>query len=397
MEKLRNCLEEMVKFTLDSAAEFDLGLSGDFCSALLADDHVLPFPLADSGDRSIRVFPYEFSARLFRWVFWFDLSADSVVAGVPEYPLYKRLAFGLLRSITSGSFRGSYEKIALMKEESWLKEKEEEFGKLIFEKGSELVNVMKDIEFELPVQEPFFSLMKDGLKTVEGTCFVADYDRLRPGSLVMLNKCLLFEVLKVHHYSSFYEMLKAENPAKVFPGFTTAEEGMEIFGKFYKVDQEKSNSVVAIHVCKAAAQPCIILAKILSVSRAFPHSRIHSSRLTSSKIEFILFIHASVQTKGCKLSHGARALAKHVDRSSDRFWGILHGSDSDKNRQAADILSRLVVDCCWMNIHVVQPHGQVFEIRVAEGYGARWSRDGTNFIGFLEPYMDDGHSKGWKH
>ncbi|XP_010526240.1 PREDICTED: uncharacterized protein LOC104803837 isoform X4 [Tarenaya hassleriana] len=381
MEKLRNCLEEMVKFTLDSAAEFDLGLSGDFCSALLADDHVLPFPLADS---------------------------DSVVAGVPEYPLYKRLAFGLLRSITSGSFRGSYEKIALMKEESWLKEKEEEFGKLIFEKGSELVNVMKDIEFELPVQEPFFSLMKDGLKTVEGTCFVADYDRLRPGSLVMLNKCLLFEVLKVHHYSSFYEMLKAENPAKVFPGFTTAEEGMEIFGKFYKVDQEKSNSVVAIHVCKAAAQPCIILAKILSslsyigVQRFLglshtPGSILHALPPPRSSLFSSFMLLYKPKVKGCKLSHGARALAKHVDRSSDRFWGILHGSDSDKNRQAADILSRLVVDCCWMNIHVVQPHGQVFEIRVAEGYGARWSRDGTNFIGFLEPYMDDGHSKGWKH
>lgn len=30
-----------------------------------------------------------------------------------------------------------------------------------------------------------------------------------------------------------------------------------------------------------------------------------------------------------------------------------------------------------MNIHIVPPHGEMFEIRVAQGYGARWSRDGT--------------------
>lgn len=30
-----------------------------------------------------------------------------------------------------------------------------------------------------------------------------------------------------------------------------------------------------------------------------------------------------------------------------------------------------------MNIHIVAPHGVVFEIRIAEGYGARWSKDGN--------------------
>jgi hypothetical protein len=94
-----------------------------------------------------------------------------------------------------------------------------------------------------------------------------------------------------------------------------------------------------------------------------------------------------------------------------------------------------------MNIHLIQPYGLVFEIRVHEGYGARWTHDGSKvgifslqyckgsystyqtsevvsqlsslvaisslnsflwvvfmqFIGFLEPYMAEGFSKGWKH
>lgn len=28
-------------------------------------------------------------------------------------------------------------------------------------------------------------------------------------------------------------------------------------------------------------------------------------------------------------------------------------------------------------MHIVPPHGVVFEIRVYDGYGARWSQDGT--------------------
>jgi hypothetical protein len=52
----------------------------------------------------------------------------------------------------------------------------------------------------------------------------------------------------------------------------------------------------------------------------------------------------------------------------------------------------------------------VFEVRQHEGYGARWSADGSEFRGFLEPQMEgtnslhaavtdttlraDGHSKG---
>lgn len=36
----------------------------------------------------------------------------------------------------------------------------------------------------------------------------------------------------------------------------------------------------------------------------------------------------------------------------------------------------------------------VFEVRTVEGYGARWSEEGTFFRGFLEPQMADGHEKG---
>ncbi|ANM62737.1 RNA-binding ASCH domain protein [Arabidopsis thaliana] len=244
MIKIRDCLDEMVKFTLDYCVEFDIGLTGEFCSGLLCGESVL-----HDGER-IESSSY---ALLHRF------------SGVPDYPLYKVLALGLLKSIDSGSFCGTFEKISLGKEVIRLKEKEDEWSKLINQKGSELVNALKDVFSELQVQEPLFSLMKDGIKTVEARCFEEEYDRIRRGgSMVMINKCLMFEVLELHQYASFYELLKAESSEKVFPGTKTVEEGMQMFRKLYDTDQENFNGVVAIHLSKSVAQPCVALAHILS-------------------------------------------------------------------------------------------------------------------------------------
>lgn len=56
---------------------------------------------------------------------------------------------------------------------------------------------------------------------------------------------------------------------------------------------------------------------------------------------------------------------------------IVLSPDSDKNKLAMDVIRHLIADCGWLNVHIVPPHGVVFEIRVADGYGARWSKDGS--------------------
>ena len=109
--------------------------------------------------------------------------------------------------------------------------------------------------------------------------------------------------------------------------------------------------------------------------------------------------------KGCSLTDAARALAKHVHRCTKGWWSDVSGSgkdmvqldthacwrlllrfilllhclssDSSKNGLASEAIDSLLRDCCWMNVHLTQPYGPVFEIRVHEGYGARWSQDGA--------------------
>ncbi|XP_050255768.1 uncharacterized protein LOC126701599 isoform X7 [Quercus robur] len=237
-------------------------------------------------------------------------------------------------------------------------------------------------------------------------------------------------------------MLGAESLAKVLPGVETIEEGIQIYRNFYTEEREKTNGVLAIRILKVDVQPYACLATLLSVlsyggvqgllglthttgtiPNALPPPR--STLLSSFTLPY------KPNVEGCTLTHGARALAKHANRSTSKYWGTLEGSDAienvsfsplkngvelevvgsrsigcmcnlkgktylfaacayqmsihildyDKNGLAMDVVCHIIEHCGWLNVHIVPPHGAVFEIRVADGYGARWSKDGCKFPG----------------
>nr|XP_034892622.1 uncharacterized protein LOC118032121 [Populus alba] len=224
MEKHRERIEELLKFTLEShinqTLEFNLRLSKEFCINLLKEDpndmlcHSTPTPTPTPTDS-------------------FD--------GVALYPLYKRLASALYRSVKSGAVCRTYEKMVFGDKDSNLKQKEENWDQLIKEKGLELINVLEGISCEIHVQEPYFSLFErhvllviwvvciDGRKTIEGRCATGDYIRIEPGDLILVNKIVVLKVEDVCRYASFSKMLQAENLEKVLPGVKTVEEGKPCF------------------------------------------------------------------------------------------------------------------------------------------------------------------------
>ncbi|KAJ6733925.1 ASCH DOMAIN PROTEIN putative ISOFORM 1-RELATED [Salix koriyanagi] len=240
MVKQRESIEELLKFTLEShinqTPEFNLGLSKDFCVKLLEED---------PNDTSCHSTPTDSSY------------------GVVLYPLYICLASALYQYVKSGAVCRTYEKMVFSDKDSDLKQKEENWNRLIKEKGLELINVLEGISCEIHVQEPYFSLLKDGRKTIEGRCATVDYTRIEPGDMILVNKILVLKVEDVHRYASFSKMLQAESLEKVLPGVKTVEEGVEIYRKFYTEEKEKSNGVLAVCVSKLAAQPYLSLASIL--------------------------------------------------------------------------------------------------------------------------------------
>ncbi|XVF29435.1 hypothetical protein REPUB_Repub15cG0120700 [Reevesia pubescens] len=301
MKRLGECIEELMKFTLqshiDNSLNSQLRLSPEFCSNLLLD--------SDPDDPHPDIFK-----------------------GVPSYPLYKHLALALHHSITSGFIWNRQGNQALMRDEISIKQMEE-WNKLVSNKGLELINIMDNIDFELHVQEPFFSMLRDGLKTIEGS--------IEPGSMILFNKCLVLEVQDVHRYATFSEMLEAESLSQVLPGVKSTEEGLQIYWKFYTEEKERSNGVLAFCVSNLVAQPSILLASILSeLSYEGVQSLLglaHTAGTISAAVSppkstllssFMLPYNSDV--KGSTLTHGARALAKHVDRNSNKYWGNLNGS-----------------------------------------------------------------------
>ncbi|XP_020584463.1 uncharacterized protein LOC110027395 isoform X3 [Phalaenopsis equestris] len=335
---LSDSFEELLRFTLSASlvqdSEVSLGFSHEYCENLLRDD------------------PFSSSSHI----------STIAVGGVPEYPLYKNLARALESCIRSGKFFRDLCSVKGLREDESFRLKQKEFDRLIAEKGAELVNIMEDVEFELHVQEPLFSQLKEGLKTAVGRCATEDYNRISAGALLLFNRCLLLEVQDVRRYGSFSEMLEVEL-ANALPGIQSVEEGVgALLGMMHTAG---------------------------TVSDALPPPK---SQLLSSFMKLY-----RPNSEGSTLTDAARSLAKHTHRSSEGWWGSFRGGDSEKNRLALEIVRRLLNECCWMNVYDIPTHGRVFEIRVHEGYGARWSHDGSKFIGFLEPYTEEGHSKGWKH
>ncbi|KAI3889010.1 hypothetical protein MKX03_012443 [Papaver bracteatum] len=375
VELTEDYLEQLLKFTLLSSInetlEINLGLSKQYCSHLLKHDDTQQDLIADqSSDTS---------------------------GGIPVYPLYKRLASALLQCITTGKFVRESNEVMLIKEDELLKQKEDEWSKIIRDKGMELVKMLKDVDYEIDVQEPFFTQLRVGRKTIEGRCAVGDYNRIGQGSLLLFNRCLILEVQDVRRHPSFAELLKTEGLQKVLPGVDTIEEGVQIYRNFYTEEKEKSNGVLAICVSKPKPQPYICLGAIISGLNYEGTGSLLGLRHTTGTIADALppprsALLSSFVTPQNPHHYDRRsvALAKHVAQGwqqvSEKFrwkwWGV-----------PSCMPSLIVVGLTSM----VPPYDGVLEIRVVEGYGARWSKEGSKFIGFLEPYMEDGHSKRWRH
>ncbi|XP_059632424.1 uncharacterized protein LOC132275059 [Cornus florida] len=310
--QVKECIEEVLNFTLASSIDenlgIDIGLSKEYCSNLLKND-----PAHPNCNHTVLML-------LVCGTCYARGKRRSIIEFL-NILLCKPLASALYQSISSGSFCRTYKEMELIHEDSSMKQKEEEWNQLVLAKGSELVNVLKAIDFELHAKSVSTDFLAVHLYFLHMHFCTHSFNSLQD----------------VIRYASFSEMLEAESLTKVLPGVKTTEEGVRIYQKFYTEEKERSNGVLAIHVTKPAAQLYISLASILlglsyegvqrllgltgtagTIPEALPPPR-------STLLLSFLLPH-NPEVKGCILSDGARALAKHINRSSVGYWGSLSGS-----------------------------------------------------------------------
>jgi ASC-1-like (ASCH) protein len=111
---------------------------------------------------------------------------------------------------------------------------------------------------EINVQEPWFTLIKTGHKTVEGRLNKGKFSQMNKGDIVSWcykknnNKKETFKtvIVKISKYPSFEKMLKVETLKKTLPGVPTIKCGVRVYREFYDENKEKEFGVLAITLKK---------------------------------------------------------------------------------------------------------------------------------------------------
>ena len=60
---------------------------------------------------------------------------------------------------------------------------------------------------------------------------------------------------------------------------------------------------------------------------------------------------------------GARAFCKHAHRSSEGFWGVVKGTEYEKNEMAESVARSIIEECTWINAHILPHSEHIIEVR----------------------------------
>ena len=102
--------------------------------------------------------------------------------------------------------------------------------------------------YEINVQEPYYSYIVNGQKTVEGRLNKGKFSRMQVGDHLLINNESKFKVERKTNYDSFIEMVKAEGVENVVPDKKEIEEAANVYYNFFTKEQEREFGVVAIEI-----------------------------------------------------------------------------------------------------------------------------------------------------
>ena len=107
--------------------------------------------------------------------------------------------------------------------------------------------------YEKNLSEPWFSLIKLGLKTVEGRLNKGDFQIIKKNDIIKftnndfsLPRKYKVKVTSKKVYNTFIEYLKNETLEKCLPGIDSLEEGLSVYYKYYKKEDEQTYKIVAL-------------------------------------------------------------------------------------------------------------------------------------------------------
>jgi ASC-1-like (ASCH) protein len=104
--------------------------------------------------------------------------------------------------------------------------------------------------FNIVIQEPYFSNILSGNKTIEGRLNKGKFKKIKVGDLLRINNFSNFRVVGKNNYKFFRELLEKEGFKNVIPDKGNIEEAIGVYNKFYSSTQEEEFGVVAFKIVK---------------------------------------------------------------------------------------------------------------------------------------------------
>jgi ASC-1-like (ASCH) protein len=90
---------------------------------------------------------------------------------------------------------------------------------------------------KITLQQKYLDLIKSNKKTVEGRLNTGRFKNIKVGDIVewfSSNNKVITEIIFIHKYDSFENMLKHETIDLVLPGIKSISEGVDIYNEFYE-------------------------------------------------------------------------------------------------------------------------------------------------------------------
>ena len=107
--------------------------------------------------------------------------------------------------------------------------------------------------FEKSLSEPWFSLIKLGLKTCEGRLNKSEFAKMVVGDIIVFEnkdfqipRTIKVQIVGITHYDTFQSYLESETLALCLPGMDTLTEGLGVYYKYFSMEDEIKYGIVAI-------------------------------------------------------------------------------------------------------------------------------------------------------
>jgi ASC-1-like (ASCH) protein len=108
------------------------------------------------------------------------------------------------------------------------------------------VNPNTQTKLNINVQEPYFSFIKNGQKTVEGRLAKDKFKSLIKGDIITINDQLDKKVDYVNIYNTFEDILIMEGVINTIPDAKVLKDAVGVYYKFFSKDDENKFKVCAI-------------------------------------------------------------------------------------------------------------------------------------------------------